>query len=121
MTTATTSTRRWSEARSVVAITLALLLPVGVYFRLGFRIDHTARNAFIEACQGENVVRDEFLAFVDSTVQRSESSLRATLAAPSATLDQKLTATRNLAGLRVVSADAHAKAKQLPCAYPPSS
>lgn len=110
---------RWSEIRSVIAIALALSLPLGVYLRLGVRIDHTARNAFVEACNGENVVRAQFLDFVDSTVNRSVKSVRATLASPSASAEQKLVAEENLGALQEVSADAHLKTKQLPCAYPP--
>lgn len=112
----------WStEVRSVIAIALALLLPIGVYLRLGVRIDHTARDAFIEACQGENVVRAQFLDFVDSTVNRSEKAVQATLMSPDTSGQQKLVATQNLLALRLVSKDAHDKTKQLSCVYPPAS
>lgn len=104
--------------RSVAAIACALLLPVGVYFRLGVRIDHTARNAYLSACAGENEVRAQVVAFIDSTVTRSERALRATLASPSSSPDQKQVAEVNLRGLKVIQRDAHRTTRQKRCVYP---
>lgn len=110
---------RFGIVRSTVAIALALLLPVGVYLLLGTKIDHNARTAFVEQCQGNNQTRVDFLGFVDSTVVRSKRALRAQLAAPTATVEQKQAAIRNLAALELLSRDAHAKEQPKSCNYPP--
>lgn len=105
--------------RSIIAIALALLLPVGTYLILGTRIDHNARSAFIQSCEGNNQTRQQTLAFIDSSVTRSENNVNATLHAPSSTADQKRTAVRNLAGLKIIAADAHKQLTQKSCVYPP--
>lgn len=119
MTAPTVVERRWSEIRSTIAITLALLLPVSAYLILGDRIDHTARRAFVQSCQGNNQTRADFLAFVDSTVRRSQRALTAALRAPNTSQSQKAVAVVNLDQLKVIQHDAHEKEKAKSCAYPP--
>lgn len=111
--------RSFDWIRSVLAISLALLLPLGTYLVLGTRIDHNAKSAFIQSCEDNNQTRQQFLAFVDSTISRSENSLNATMHSPSASVEQKAAAVENLAALKVVSADAHKKETQKSCVYPP--
>lgn len=116
-----TASRRWSEVRSIIAVALALLLPVGVYYSLGFRIDHSAKNGALQTCADGNETRKEVVSFIDSTVVRSERALQATIASPFTTPDQRTAARVNLAGVKVIQRDAHKRLMQRPCAYPITS
>lgn len=120
----TRSKRLSRDLTALVAITIAVLLPLLVYLLLNSKkTDHSttnanAKTAFIQSCVGNNQTRQQTLAFIDSTVARSELSLNATLHSASSSAEQKRTAIRNLIGLKIVAADAHRKLPQKSCAYP---
>lgn len=90
------------------------------YVRLASRIDHTARTAFIESCNGTNTVRHEVVSFVISTVTRSERATQATLTAPSSTPGQRAAATKNLAQVRDFEKQILVALMPKDCTYPPA-
>lgn len=76
------------------------------------RLKYSLAVSDYRACKRGNAKDKQLLNYVDSAVVRGTASLRATLASPTATLEQKQTALRNLAG-------AAYQAEQLHKAYPP--
>ena len=82
--------------RDVVFTALIVLgLPSTTFFLVD-RISTQAHKTDVKACQHRNAFRDEFIAFLQSTVDRSEANARATIAAPVSTAEQRMTAQRNL-------------------------
>ena len=100
--------------RAVAGFTI-LALAVGAGFGRLTQIDNHLANNARERCVQINVVRAEFLTFIDDTIERSRRAGEATLNNPLATPEQRAAVQRNLDGLKEISADAHEKLKVKPC------
>lgn len=71
------------------------------------------------SCKRGNVKDNRLLDYVDGSVERGTLSLRATLASPTATVVQKQTALRNLAGAAIQRDQLHKALKAEVCGNAP--
>lgn len=71
------------------------------------------------SCKRGNIKDNRLLDYVDSSVDRGTASLRATLASPTATIAQKQTALRNLAGAAYQAEQLHKALKAEKCGNAP--
>lgn len=103
------------EVKSILLISLGIAGLVLVFVLIWSRIGVVHTQASRDASAKVNVLGCQVLAFVDSTVARSEASKNAQAHSPTVSQLQKTTAERNLIGLKIVQADAHSKIHPTHC------
>lgn len=103
------------EARSILLISAGVAGLVLVFVILSAKIGLVHHQAQSDASAKVNALGCAVLSFADSTVQRSEANLIAVQHSPTSSVLLKLTTKKNLANLKVIQADAHAKIKVSNC------
>lgn len=123
----TLSKRLSRDITALVAITVAVLLPLGVYLVLNSRkTDHSTTNtnakvAFVQQCNTDNGTRASVQHIVDKLAQRSKISSEANKAAPNQTPEQRVATARNLKIINALQTYAHGQLHPKSCTYPATS
>lgn len=108
----------------IVVLVVAMLLEIGFstysLVNLSNKVNHNAKTASLQSCADGNEVRREFLAFLDTSLGRSEKAAQALIASKTSTPEQRTVAVRNLASLKKFLADAHKTTTPVRCIYPPA-
>lgn len=111
--------RNLAWAFLVAAIIVTPTVSAIEFIILAHRVTNVSETAYLETCGGLNELRSEITGYIANTVQRSEKSTRATIAAPASTPQQRAVARQNLAGLMKIEDQINTALAQKKCQYPP--
>jgi hypothetical protein len=114
-----TRTRVTRDVVAVIALTIAVLLPVTIYVVLNSKTNHNAQVAFVTQCRTANGTRRSVEHIVDKLAQRSKISATANKGAPNQTPEQRAATARNLEIINNLQTFAHGQLHPNNCTYPP--
>lgn len=120
----TRSKRLSRDLTALIAITVAVLLPLMVYIVLNNRktdkptTNNNAKVAFVQQCATDNETRTAVKHVVDKLAQRSKISTKANNAAPNQTPAQRAATAKSLQIINDLQDYAHGQLTPKKCTYP---